>query len=190
MQIETLYISGFYSASYGARLSYGGSSLEKLDSDYETDNLGNKDKNLLSKLVQRGNSHAKAVRMINVSFYIRANNRFLSQLDTYKIGTVSASSSTMHTIMKRDLTNADFSTPLPNAYLAYLNLLRNKKEFKRLVDSLPMGYLYERVMLVNYQTLRSIYYDRLEHRYDYWDTFLSWIEELPHSKELIINKGL
>jgi hypothetical protein len=187
MQIETLYISGFYSASYGARLSYGGSSLEKLDSDYETDTLGDKDKTLLSKLVQRGNSHAKAVRMINVSFYIRANNRFLSQLDTYKIGTVSASSSTMHTIMKRDLTNADFSTPLPSAYLAYLNLLRNKKEFKRLVDSLPMGYMYERVMLVNYQTLRSIYYDRLEHRYDYWNTFLTWIEELPHSRELIIN---
>jgi hypothetical protein len=42
-------------------------------------------------------------------------------------------------------------------------------------------------MLVNYQTLRSIYYDRLEHRYDYWHTFLTWIEGLPHSRELIIN---
>jgi hypothetical protein len=187
MYIETLYIGGYYAAAYGARLSYGGSSVSKLDSDYANNTLGEKDKTLLSKLVQRGNSHAKAVRMINVHFYIKANNRFLSQLDTYKIGTVSASSSTMHTIMKRDLTQEDFSTPLPSAYLAYLNLLRNKKEFKRLVDSLPMGYLYERVMLVNYQTLRSIYYDRLEHRYDYWNLFLSWIENLPHSRELIIN---
>jgi hypothetical protein len=184
MEITTYSVQGFYAAAYGARLSYGGTSLAKLDSDFSTDTLGGSDCKLLSKLVARGDSHAKAMRMVDVKFRIVANTKFFMQLDQYKVDTVSLSTSTMHTIMKRDLTEADFSN-IDMFYLIYLNSLRHKKDFKTLVDSLPMSYLYTRVMKLNYQTLRNIWIDRRGHRYDYWLEFLSWIDTLPWSKELI-----
>jgi hypothetical protein len=184
MEITTYSVQGFYPAAYGARLSYGGTSLDKLDSDLATDTLGYADCKLLSKLVERGDSHAKAIRMIDVKFRIVANTKFLMQLDQYKVDTVSLSTSTMHTIMKRDLTEGDFSN-IDMFYLIYLNSLRHKKDFKTLVGSLPMSYLYTRIMKMNYQTLRNIYIDRKGHRYDYWEEFLSWIDILPWSKELI-----
>jgi hypothetical protein len=90
----------------------------------------------------------------------------------------------MHTIMKRDLKEGDFSN-IDMFYLIYLNSLRHKKDFKTLVGSLPMSYLYTRIMKINYQTLRNIYLDRKGHRYDYWLEFLSWVDTLPHSRELI-----
>jgi hypothetical protein len=185
MEITTYSVQGFYSAAYGARLSYGGSSLAKLDSDYSTDSLGYADCKLLSKLVERGDSHGKAIRLIEVKFCLVANDRFCNQLDTYKVDTVRCSSSTMHTILKRPLTQNEFSTPLPDFYIDYLNTLRANKDFKTLVDSLPMGYLYTSVYKFNYQTLRNIHLDRRKHRYTYWEEFLSWVDTLPHSRELI-----
>jgi hypothetical protein len=185
MEITTYSVQGFYSAAYGARLSYGGTSLAKLDSSYETDTLGYKDCKLLSGLVQRGDSHGKAIRLVEVKVRLVGNDRFCNQLDTYKVDTVRCSSSTMHTILKRPLTQDDFSTPLPEFYIEYLNTLRANKDFKTLVDSLPMGYLYTSVYKFNYQTLRRIYLDRKGHRYDYWLEFLSWVDTLPWSKELI-----
>jgi hypothetical protein len=185
MEITTYSVQGFYCAAYGARLSYGGTSLAKLDSDLATDTLGYADCKLLSKLIQRGDSHAKAMRMVDVKFRIVANTKFFMQLDQYKVDTVSLSTSTMHTIMKRELTQQDFSTPVEKRYLEYLYFLQRGKEFKLLIDSLPMSYLYTRVMKLNYQTLRNIYLDRKGHRYDYWEEFLSWVDTLPHSRELI-----
>ncbi len=174
---------------------------ESLDS-IECDNkshfiIGKKDMELAKRLIKAGSSDRKFMRMIHVQFDITAPETFLMQLDTYKVGTVSNSTSKMHTIHKRDLTVDDFShdyTPIEEfqSIVDRLNELRsfyitsnNKAYWNALIEQLPMSFMQRRTMDMNYETLFNIYHQRKHHKLNDWHTFCDWIETLPYMKEFL-----
>ena len=174
---------------------------ESLDS-IECDNkshfiIGKKDMELAKRLIKAGSSDRKFMRMIHVQFDISAPETFLMQLDTYKVGTVSNSTSKMHTIHKRDLTINDFShehTPTEEfqPIVDRLNELRsfyitsnNKAYWNALIEQLPMSFMQRRTMDMNYETLFNIHHQRKHHKLNEWHTFCDWIETLPYMKEFL-----
>ena len=174
---------------------------ENLDS-IECDNkshfiIGEKDMELAKRLIKAGSSDRKFMRMIHVQFDITAPETFLMQLDTYKVGTVSNSTSKMHTIHKRDLTVDDFShdyTPVEefqpivdrlNELRSYYIRSKNKAYWNALIEQLPMSFMQRRTMDMNYETLFNIHHQRKHHKLNEWHTFCDWIETLPYMKEFL-----
>ena len=159
--------------------------------------IGKADMKLAKRLIKAGSSDRKFMRMIHVQFDISAPETFLMQLDTYKVGTVSNSTSKMHTIHKRDLTVNDFShehTPAEEfqPIVDRLNELRsfyitsnNKAYWNALIEQLPMSFMQRRTMDMNYETLFNIYHQRKHHKLNDWHTFCDWIETLPYMKEFL-----
>ena len=174
---------------------------ESLDS-IECDNkshfiIGEKDMKLCKNLIKAGSPDRKFMRMIHVQFDIIAPETFLMQLDTYKVGTVSNSTSKMHTIHKRDLTVDDFShdyTPVEefqpivdrlNELRSYYIRSKNKAYWNALIEQLPMSFMQRRTMDMNYETLFNIHHQRKHHKLNEWHTFCDWIETLPYMKEFL-----
>ena len=159
--------------------------------------IGDADMDLAKRIIKAGSSDRKFIRMIHVQFDITAPETFLMQLDTYKVGTVSNSTSKMHTIHKRDLTVDDFShdyTPVEefqpivdrlNELRSYYIRSKNKAYWNALIEQLPMSFMQRRTMDMNYETLFNIYHQRKHHKLNDWHTFCDWIETLPYMKEFL-----
>jgi hypothetical protein len=174
--------------------------------------LGDKDEELMLKLNAAGTSHSKYRRMIAVWVDITAPLYWWKEFDTYKVGTVANSCSTMHKLASRDLTLSDFSwehliyaEPIPDRSVTAAGLLKltidilnqyrkmyfetGKKEYWwQMIQLLPTSYNQERTVMLNYEVLAKIFNDRKGHKLDEWRDFLEWIKMLPYS-EIIIGKG-
>ena len=164
--------------------------------------IGEKDLALMSKLARAGDDHGKFLRMIQVISNISTSLTVWKQLDTYKVGTVSDSTSTMHSIMNHRFSLEDFerhemSTSVFDDVIDELNNLRdsyliaddpNLKAilWQAVIDLLPESYIQMRTWSANYQVLRHIYHARKGHKLREWQQFREWIESLPYAKELII----
>lgn len=164
------------------------------DTRYNTFTLGENDKGLAMKLSKAGTDHRKFLRMITVYADITAPLYWWKEFDTYKVGTVANSCSTMHTIHKRDLTIDDFSID-ENATEYYigvtidLNALRRKycetkdiETFRTLIGLLPSSYNQKRTVMLNYEVLANIYKSRQGHKLKEWHEFIEWIEWLPYNE--------
>lgn len=164
--------------------------------------IGENDLALMKKLSAAGNDHAKYLRMINVTADITAPLYWWKEYDTYKTGTVANSTSTMHTIHKRDLTMDDFShehlSPLMKDHLVRtidaMNVYRQMfvecgaKEFWwQIIQTLPCSFNQKRTVQLNYQALKNMYHSRKAHKLDEWRDFCKWIEALPYFKEICID---
>jgi hypothetical protein len=123
---------------------------------------------LLSKLATKDFGHNKAMESIAVWLDITAPRYFWQQFDTYRIGVSKQSQSTMHTGMKRELTQADFSMPIPDALLDDLNFCIREHDFDRYKALLPESFLQRRVVSTNYKALRNMYQQRRTHRLQEW----------------------
>jgi len=168
--------------------------------------IGPNDEQLMRKLVKAGASHRKFMRMIVVWCDIIAPLELFKQIDTYKVGTVCNSCSTMHKITAKSFEISDFSfeevkTPEGALEMQHvidrLNFLRDQylhfdsnsnsttftKEdiWREIIAFLPESYNQKRTLMLNYEVLRSIYHDRKGHRLKDWATFREWIETLPCS---------
>ena len=206
IKIEDVEVMGIRKAIKGMRNAMN--SWDKSDSGYAVDEkpdgvqfsyfkIGEADMKLCKNLIKAGSSDRKFLRMIHVQFDIIAPETFLMQLDTYKVGTVSNSTSKMHTIHKRDLTVNDFShehTPAEEfqPIVDRLNELRsfyitsnNKAYWNALIEQLPMSFMQRRTMDMNYETLFNIHHQRKHHKLNEWHTFCDWIETLPYMKEFL-----
>ena len=211
LKIENVKVEGFEEAIRGMRNSW--ESWEKSDSyidlcapksyGYGVWKMGPKDFDLAMRLSKAGASHAKYLRMIVVWADITAGMEWWKQFDTYKVGTVSSSTSLMHTLGKRLLTPEDFSFDDPEdpLVLTVLNTVNEaikewwesgKKvgsyEWRRMQKLIPMGILYKRTVCLNYQVLKTMYHDRKGHRLDEWKRFCRWIEELPYSQLITLKE--
>lgn len=187
-------------------------SWNKTDSFYGEDGyeLGENDLRLATTLAQAGPVHGKFVRQIYVCADITAPLYWWKEFDTYKVGTVANSTSTMHKLTSKDITMDDLSHDkcLPEAKdcleatLVVCNSLRRKylgamekkdpkaKEYwYSLIQTLPSSYNQTRTVTMNYEVLSGIYEYRKTHKLDEWRSFCSWIETLPYAKELIIRKS-
>lgn len=174
--------------------------------------VGRKDLDLMKRLVSAGTDHRKFMRMIVVYVDVTAPRYWWAEMDTYKVGTVRNSCSTMHTITHKEFTLADFSHEhlvpdgikllleiigvLNDAREIYLhydtyksNLSQNIKDKKdvwwQIIQLLPSSYNQRATLMLNYEVLANIYHSRKNHKLDCWRTFCEWIETLPYAKELI-----
>ena len=164
--------------------------------------VGENDYNLMMRLAKAGPEHAKYRRMIVVYADVTAPRYWWTEYDTYKVGTVSNSCSTMHKIADKKFTPDDFSTEhlvgksfaeLKNT-LEVMNLERehylatkDKDCWWQMIQLLPQSYNQNRTIMLNYEVLATIYRQRKGHKLDEWRDFCKWIEQLPYS-ELITDK--
>ena len=168
--------------------------------------LGSNDSDLMKHLVDGGPVHAKFRRMIAVYVDVTAPLYWWKEFDTYKVGTVANSCSTMHKIHEKEFTLEDFSCehllscPSEEVFMmtmGALNIARNlylacedptakKNWWWQMIQLLPSSYNQKRTLMLNYEVLASIYEWRHNHKLDEWHTFCDWIEELPYAEDLIL----
>lgn len=159
--------------------------------------IGPEDLDLMTRLRNAGTDHRKYMRMITVYLDITAPLYWWKEFDTYKVGTVANSCSTMHKIHAKEFTLNDFSCEhLLDAFMAdllrlidSLNAARkrflatNDKAFWwQMIQLLPSSYNQRRTVMLNYEVLANIYKSRRNHKLDEWHTFCDWIETLPYSE--------
>ena len=163
--------------------------------------IGENDLSLMKRLSKAGDDHAKFLRMINVTCDIIAPFYWWKEYDTYKVGTVANSCSTMHKIHDKEFTLADFSwehltnrsIQVLETVIAELNFNRqmyletkDKSYWHQMIQLLPTSYEQKRTVQLNYQVLKNIYYARRNHKLDEWHLFCDWIERLPYFKEICL----
>ena len=220
--IENVEVFGFKSAIRGMRNPMN--SWDKGDScfcPYEPDceaacpmHIGSNDLTLMKSLVKSGSDHSKFMRMINVTLDITAPLYWWKEFDTYKVGTVRNSCSTMHKIHEKEFTLDDFSWEHLDTFREYneqfdetreydcrvwlnttknqLNWLRekfletkDKKYWWQMIQLLPSSYNQRATVQLNYAVLRNMYHSRKAHKLDEWVKFCKWVETLPYAEELI-----
>ena len=176
MRFENTNVYNMIEAVRAMRLSYGSEGDSELP-----DTIGKKDEELIKKLIAKGPSHRKFMRQILLSVDITMPRYWWTQFDTYKVGVVACSQSTMHTLMKRPLKHSDFARPLPDGWLERLNDYMECKEFGYLVNVLPQGYEQKRHVTMNYEVVRTIREQREGHKLGEWEEFIMWSDRLPHA---------
>ena len=213
INLEKIEVMGWEHAIRGARNPMN--SWDRIDSGvnglyadnkimFEKYLLGPNDYKLLCKLSKAGPDHGKFMRMITVYVDITAPLYWWKEFDTYKVGTVANSCSTMHKIHEKDFKLDDFShehlddisTTTFETTISALNMYRHlymvekdKRYWNILIQLLPSSYNQKRTIMLNYEVLRNMYNARKNHKLDEWHTFCEWIERLPYS-ELITGKTL
>ena len=179
--------------------------------DYLKTVVGPNDHKLMMRLRNAGTDHRKFMRMITVYLDITAPLYWWKEFDTYKVGTVANSCSTMHKIHAKEFTLEDFSCEhllegsdvdwgdvvgksvlehvifSLNVYRGLYLSTKDKKYWWQMIQLLPSSYNQKRTVMMNYEVLANIYKSRKNHKLDEWHTFCDWIESLPYS-ELITGK--
>lgn len=164
--------------------------------------VGENDFKLMETLAAAGQDHGKFMRMIAVYLDITAPLYWWKEFDTYKVGTVANSCSTMHKIAAKEFTMEDFScehlvgiakddlhgtTSVLNHFRKLYLQSEDKKYWWQLIQLLPSSYNQRRTVMLNYAVLKNIYHARKDHKLDEWHTLCDWIESLPYS-ELITGR--
>jgi len=141
-------------------------------------------------LANKDRGHNKFLRFMVIYCEIEASRDWWSQFDTYKIGTVAQSDSTMHTLLKQPLTQDNFEEPIPRLYLWWLNWLIKRKVKVGLVKKmLPEGFLQGRSVMLNYATLREIIIQRRGHNLPEWSLFcVAMVNGINHPELLGLKK--
>lgn len=163
--------------------------------------LGKNDLDLARRLCISGSDHRKFIRQIFVSVDITAPLYWWKEYDTYKVGTVANSTSTMHKIHSKAFDREDFSCDhmtqdtleQMDRVIAYLETLRgkyletkDKAYWYDMIQFLPSSYNQMRTCTFNYENLVNIYRARKNHKLDEWHVFCDWVKTLPYAKELIL----
>ena len=211
MRFENTAVYNIYNAILGARNPMN--SWDKSDSVFkgyngkiENTSIGKNDLELMQKLVKAGSEHRKFLRQIFVSVDITAPLYFFKELDTYKVGTVANSTSTMHKLASTPITIDCFEmgdfTPLIDNFkidlswqtiMTYLEQLRqrynetkDKRYWKELIRLLPESWLQKRTITMNYENILNMYRQRKNHKLTEWSkSFCDWVKTLPYAEELI-----
>lgn len=201
LNIKNVSIMNFDNAIRGARNPYN--SWNNSDSCYDSCGsfiVGKNDLCLAKKLCKAGTDHRKFMRQILVSADVIAPMYWWKEFDTYKVGTVTNSTSTMHRIHKDKFELSQFSCDQMsdltkekmNELIKYLEELRiqyNKTKDKQywydIIQLLPSSYNQLRTCTFNYEVLTNIYYARKGHKLNEWHIFCDWIQTLPYAEDLI-----
>lgn len=157
--------------------------------------IGERDLFLMQKLIKAGSEHRKFLRQIFVSVDITAPLYWWKEFDTYKTGTVSNSTSTMHKLASTPITMDCFENgemiysftiaELEMNRLKYLET-KDKNEWKRLIVNLPESWLQKRTITMNYENILNMYRQRKNHKLTEWSkSFCDWVKTLPYAEELI-----
>lgn len=183
-------------------------SWDRMDSAYNEAGayiLGPNDLGLAVRLARAGSDHRKFLRQIFVSVDITAPLYWWKEFDTYKVGTVANSTSTMHRIHTKPFSREDFSCDrmdegglaMLDDVIAYMESERlkfladkeNRQPWHNIIQILPTSYNQMRTVTMNYENLTNIYYARRNHKLAEWHTLCDWILTLPYACELIANRS-
>ena len=205
IKLERTSVMNLENAIRGARNPMN--SWYRMDSSYDEEGnyvLGENDLGLAKRLACAGSDHRKFLRQIFVSVDITAPLYWWKEFDTYKVGTVANSTSTMHKIHAKPFERADFSCDrldegglaALDSLVAYLEEQRkmfcedktNKQSWHNMIQLLPSSYNQMRTVTMNYENLINMYYARKMHKLAEWHTYCDWIESLPYAKEFILIK--
>jgi hypothetical protein len=171
MQISILKESGFEESMLGLSLSYN-QPRDKMDG-------------VSRKLYNKGGGHNKFLETMIVWLDITAARYWWQQFDTYRIGITKQSESTMHTILKKTLSQENFEGGIFPETVARLNRLVGEKDFAQLKRELPESFLQRRILCTNYQTLRRMIEQRKGHKLEEWKIFCRFLKQnLRHQEYL------
>ena len=203
--IERTSVMNFENAIRGARNPMN--SWARMDSSFDENGefvFGANDLDLAKRLAHAGSDHRKFLRQIFVSVDITAPLYWWKEFDTYKVGTVANSTSTMHKIHAKAFSREDFSCDrldeggldALDALIAYLEAERqkfvadksNKQAWHNMIQLLPSSFNQMRTVTLNYENLINIYYARRTHKLAEWHTLCDWILSLPYAADLIAVK--
>ncbi len=196
-------VMNFENAMRGARNPLN--SWDRMDSHVESDGtfvFGPNDLNLARRLAHAGSDHRKFIRQIFVSVDITAPIYWWKEYDTYKVGTVANSTSTMHKIQSKRFSRSDFSLDhmrpemlelfdqviagLETARKNYL-ATKDKSWWYTMIQMLPESYNQTRTCTMNYENLVNQYYSRCNHKLEEWHIYCDWASKLPYFKELFLD---
>lgn len=204
IKINNINISNLEAAIRGMRNPL--QSWDRSDSHYDEQYnyiIGQNDLKLATNLVKAGSDERKFLRQIFVSLDITAPMYWWKEMDTYKVGTVANSTSTMHKVMSKEFALDDFSHDRLNhiglnslqATIEILNQFRqlylyskptSKEMWWQVIQLLPSSYNQTRTWSANYEVLRNIYHARKNHKLDEWKDFCSYVESLPYAQQFIV----
>ena len=205
LKVERISVMNMENAIRGARNPMN--SWARMDSFYDESGnfvLGENDLSLARRLAVAGSDHRKFLRQIMVSMDITAPLYWWKEFDTYKVGTVANSTSTMHKIQAKEFEREDFSCDrmtadalsVLDALIVYLegervrfNETKDKSAWHNMIQLLPSSFNQLRTVTFNYEVLINIYYARRHHKLAEWHTLCAAIESLPYAKELILIKA-
>ena len=201
IKIEKIQVLGWEPAIRGMRNPMN--SWDKSDTDWcGVAGIGPADHDLMMKLAKNGSIHAKYRRMIVVYMDITAPLYWWKEFDTYKVGTVANSCSTMHKIQEKEFKVDDFSCEhldyapamlfqglidLLNDYRQRFLENHDKNDWWQMIQLLPSSYNQKRTVMMNYEVLANIYESRKNHKLDEWRDFCSEIEGLPYSELITLH---
>lgn len=201
IKIENTVVMNMEGAMRGARNPMN--SWNRSDSFYDENghyHLGPNDLDLAKRLSRAGTDHRKYLRMIMICVDVTAPIYWWKEYDTYKVATVSNSTSTMHKIHSKPFEMSDFSTDhmteesltAMKSFVEYLETVRqkfvetkDKKYWYDMIQLLPSSYNQMRTLTLNYETAANIFRSRKDHKLDEWHTFCDWIRDLPYAKQII-----
>lgn len=205
IKIERVSVMNLENAIRGARNPLN--SWARMDSAYDENGnyvLGPNDLDLARRLAKAGSDHRKFLRQIFVSVDITAPLYWWKEFDTYKVGTVANSCSTMHKIHAKEFTREDFSCDrldegglaMLDAVIAYLEKERlafledkeNRQHWHNLIQMLPSSFNQMRTVTLNYENLIGMYYARKSHKLAEWHTYCDFVKSLPYAGDLILVK--
>jgi len=205
IQIERVSVMNFENAIRGARNPMN--SWARMDSRYDECGrfvLGENDLALAQRLARAGSDHRKFLRQVMVSMDITAPLYWWKEFDTYKVGTVANSTSTMHKIAAKPFSREDFACDrmdegclsVLDGVIAYLeqqrqayNETKQLAHWHNMIQLLPSSFMQMRTVTMNYEVLINIYYARRHHKLAEWHTLCEAIEALPYAAQLILVKG-
>ena len=195
IKIENIDVYGWEAAIRGARNPMN--SWDRMDSCYNNGEfeIGENDYKLLKNLTIAGPEHRKWNRMVTVTMDITAPLYWWKEYDTYKVGTVANSCSTMHKIQAKKFEMSDFSVEHLrslrvmheiidelNFYRDKFNKDKKKEDWWEMIQLLPTSYNQKRTVHLNYEVLGTIYHQRRHHKLDEWHVFCDTIKTLPYSE--------
>ena len=197
IKIENIDVYGFETAIRGARNPMN--SWDRMDSGYNNGKfeIGENDYDLLRRLTIAGPEHRKWNRMVTATMDITAPLYWWKEYDTYKVGTVANSCSTMHKIQAKEFELDDFSHEHLGLYPKWLlsevisklnenregfNKTKDKDYWWNMIQLLPTSYNQKRTVHLNYEVLGTIYHQRRHHKLDEWVEFCNTIKTLPYSE--------
>jgi hypothetical protein len=205
LKVERSSVMNIDNAIRGARNPMN--SWAKSDSTYDENGtfiLGAEDLAFGRRLALAGSDHRKFLRQVFVTVDITAPLYWWKEFDTYKVGTVANSTSTMHKIHAKPFERDDFShdrldaggLAALDAVITYLEAERqtfvankeDRQSWHNIIQMLPSSYNQMRTVTMNYENLINIYYARRTHKLAEWHVLCDWILSLPYAKELICIK--
>ena len=206
IKLEKTNVMNFENAIRGARNPLA--SWNRMDSTFDENGkfcFGENDLSLAKKLCRAGSDHRKFVRQIFISVDITAPIYWWKEFDTYKVGTVANSTSTMHKIHAKSFERSDFSTDhmeestlkcldavmeeLEKLRLKFIeNKTENKSAWYSIIQLLPESYNQTRTVTMNYENVFAMYNSRKNHKLEEWHTFCDWVMQLPYFYQMFFEE--